>query len=197
VTTEIGAHRPPECLGIHLNMPVVFPNEQDLVNPTEAERASIASLSNYRRHDCAYASLQSTRPQTLGYALCDSPAGQAAWIYEKLFAWTDNSGDPETAVSRDTMLDNMMLYWLGANATSSGRLYWESPADTLRWPVLQIPVGVSIFPKEILRPSRRWAERCFANIVHWNELGKGGHFAALEQPQLFVNELRACFRALR
>jgi epoxide hydrolase len=197
VTTQIGAQRPAECLGIHLNMPVVFPNDQDLLNPTEAERASIASLGNYRRHDSAYASQQSTRPQTLGYALCDSPAGQAAWIYEKLFAWTDNSGDPETAVSRDAMLDNIMLYWLGANATSSARLYWESPADSLRWPVLQIPVGVSIFPKEILRPSRRWAERCFANIVYWNELGKGGHFAALEQPQLFVNELRTCFRGLR
>ena len=197
VTTEIAAQSPPECLGIHLNMPVVFPNEQDLTNPTEAEAASIASLNHYRRYGSGYASQQSTRPQTLGYALSESPAGQAAWIYEKFFAWTDNSGDPETAVSRDTMLDNIMLYWLGGNATSSGRLYWESPADSLRWPVLQLPVGVSIFPKEILRPSRRWAERCYANIVHWNELERGGHFAAMEQPQLFVNELRTCCRSSR
>lgn len=196
VTTAIGALAPPECLGIHLNMPLIYPAKEDLAHLTEAEQASVASMKFYRQSDSGYAKQQRTRPQTLAYGLTDSPAAQAAWIYEKFYAWTDNSGEPESALTRDAMLDNIMLYWLPATAGSSARLYWESLAHFRTWP-LALPVGVTIFPGEFSRPSRRWAERHYANIIHWNETDKGGHFAAFEQPELFVTELRTCFRQLR
>jgi len=196
VSTAIGMLAPPECAGVHLNMPLVYPDKADLAQLTEAEQASVASMKFYRTSDSGYAKLQRTRPQTLAYGLTDSPAAQAAWIYEKFYAWTDNQGDPESALSRDAMLDNIMLYWLPGTAASSARLYWES-LNFFRTQQLAIPVGVSIFPKEFSRPSRRWAERHFANIMHWNETDKGGHFAAFEQPALFVTELRDCFRKMR
>lgn len=196
VTTAIGALAPPECRGIHLNMPLIYPGKEDMSDLTAAEQASVAAMKFYRQSDSGYAKQQRTRPQTLGYGLTDSPAAQAAWIYEKFHAWTDNTGEPESALSRDAMLDNIMLYWLPATAASSARLYWESLAHFRTWP-LALPVGVTIFPGEFSRPSRRWAERHYANIIHWNETDKGGHFAAFEQPQLFVTELRNCFRQLR
>lgn len=131
-----------------------------------------------------------------GYALTDSPAGQAAWIYEKFAAWTDRGGVPESVLSRDAMLDDIMLYWLPGTAASSARLYYESfrafPTDKVT-----VPVACSIFPRELFRASRRWAEKRFSNLVHWNELDRGGHFAAFEQPALFVEELRAGFRSMR
>jgi pimeloyl-ACP methyl ester carboxylesterase len=198
VTSQIGVIRPPECAAIHLNMPLVFPSESDLIDLTAAEQASLNSMKFYQSHDSGYAKQQATRPQTLGYGLTDSPAGQAAWIYEKFYAWTDNSGLPEGALTLDMMLDNIMLYWLPATAASSGRLYWESMVSSFsKSPTLSLPVGVSIYPREIFRPSRRWAERCMSNIVHWNEMPKGGHFAAFEQPELFVAEIRDCFGKVR
>ncbi|AOR80419.1 epoxide hydrolase family protein [Novosphingobium resinovorum] len=195
VTTAIAMARPPECTGVHLNMPLVFPEESDFADLTEAEAKTVARMQHYQDHDSGYAKLQSTRPQTIGYALADSPVGQAAWIYEKFQAWTDNRGDPEDALSRDAMLDNISLYWLNNTAVSSGRLYWES-ANAFRAQTLELPVGVSIFAQEIFRPSRRWAERSYPHLVHWNELPAGGHFAAFEQPDLFVQELRTCFAAM-
>jgi hypothetical protein len=130
----------------------------------------------------------------------DSPIGQAAWILEKFWAWTDcGEGDaahPENVLSRDELLDNVMMYWLPAAGASSARLYWESFRNISRDPVTAA-TGISIFPGEILRPSRRWAEQRFTNLVYWNELDRGGHFAAFEQPEIFVDELRSCFRAMR
>lgn len=196
VTTAIGMLAPPECAGVHLNMPLIYPDKADLAQLSEAEQASVAAMKFYRSSDSGYAKMQRTRPQTLGYGLTDSPAGQAAWIYEKFQAWTDNRGEPESALSLDAMLDNIMLYWLPATAASSARLYWESLAF-FRTQALALPVGVTIYPKEFSRPSRRWAEQHFANIIHWNEADKGGHFAAFEQPQLFVTELRDCFRKMQ
>ena len=197
VTTAIGVARPPGCLGVHVNMPLANPLPEDLKNPTPAEQASIAALQYYQDKDSGYSKQQATRPQTLGYGLVDSPAGQAAWIYEKMWAWTDNRGTPEDALTPDEMLDNIMLYWLPGAGASSARLYWESFGAFGGSTKLELPVGVSIYPKEIFRPSRRWAERRMSNIIHWNELDKGGHFAAWEQPDIFVNELRDCFRKLR
>ncbi|MGZ8752565.1 MAG: alpha/beta fold hydrolase, partial [Acidimicrobiia bacterium] len=141
---------------------------------------------------------QSTRPQTLGYGLADSPAAQAAWIVEKFRAWTDCDGHPENVLTRDELLDNVMLYWLPDAGASSARLYWESfnDFDTKLAPVT-VPVGVSVFPKEISRPSRRWAEPRFSDIRHWNDLERGGHFAAFEQPATFVDEVRTFFRLVR
>ena len=197
VTTAIGVMRPPACAAIHVNMPLVFPDAEDLkLGPTPAEQASLAAMAYYQDKDSGYSKQQATRPQTLGYGLTDSPVGQAAWIYEKMWAWTDNQGAPEDALTPDEMLDNIMLYWLPATGASSARLYWESFASFASTK-LELPVGVSIYPTEIFRPSRRWAERRMSNIIHWNELPKGGHFAAWEQPATYVDEIRTCFRQVR
>jgi pimeloyl-ACP methyl ester carboxylesterase len=196
VTTSIGVARPGSCAAIHVNMPLVFPGAEEMADLTPAEQAAVISMAHYQNSDSGYSKQQSTRPQSLGYGLADSPAGQAAWVYEKMWAWTDNNGAPEDALTRDEMLDNIMLYWLPGNAASSARLYWESFASFASTK-LDIPVGVSIFPKEIFRPSRRWAEKRMSNIIHWNELDRGGHFAAWEQPDLYAREIRACFRQVR
>ena len=196
VTTAIGVARPAACAAIHVNMPLVFPAAEDLKDPTPAEQASLAAMQYYQDKDSGYSKQQTTRPQTLGYGLVDSPAGQAAWIYEKMWAWTDNDGAPESALTHDEMLDNIMLYWLPGTGASSARLYWES-FGVFASTELSLPVGVSIYPREIFRPSRRWAEKRMHDIIHWNELPKGGHFAAWEQPALFVKELRDCFAKVR
>jgi epoxide hydrolase len=192
VTHAIGALEPEGCIGIHVNMPMGAPLPDDMASLTDAEKSGLAGMQFYRDWDSGYSKQQSTRPQTLGYALVDSPAGQAAWIYEKLFAWTDNQGAPEDALSIDEMIDNIMLYWLPGNAASSARLYWESFSGPGPVPVA-LPAGVSQYPREIFRPSRRWVERTLTNIVHWGQMENGGHFAAWEQPEAFVGEVRACF----
>jgi pimeloyl-ACP methyl ester carboxylesterase len=196
VTTTIGVIKPPGCAAIHVNMPLIYPGPEDMADMTEQEQSAVKALQYYQEWDSGYSKQQATRPQTLGYGLVDSPAGQAAWIYEKMWAWTDNSGAPEDVLSMDEMLDNIMLYWLPGTAASSARLYWESFGSFGSIP-LSIPVGVSIYPKEIFRASRRWAEKHMSNIIHWNALDKGGHFAAWEQPELYVSEIRDCFRKVR
>jgi len=199
VTTCIGIQDPANCIGIHLNMPLVPPDPTTSNDLTEKEKSAIAGLRHYERWESGYAKQQSTRPQTLGYCLTDSPVGQLAWILEKFWAWTDCDGHPEDILTRDEMLDNVMLYWLPGTAASSARLYWES-IESFRSTVtdpITIPVGCSIFPKEIFRTSRRWAEKRYANLVYFHEVEKGGHFAAFEQPETFVREVRTCFKALR
>ena len=196
VTTAIGVIRPEGCAAIHVNMPLAYPGPDDMADLTAAEQASVDAMTYYREKDSGYSKQQSTRPQSVGYGLVDSPVGQAAWIYEKLWAWTDNKGVPEDALTLDEMLDNIMLYWLPATGASSARLYWESFGQ-FGSTKLDLPVGVSIYPKEIFRPSRRWAEKVMSNIIHWNELDRGGHFAAWEQPDLYVKEIRDCFRKVR
>lgn len=196
VTTAIGASGDPAVAGIHLNMVVARPTPEDLANATEAEKAALASLQTYMHDGNGYSQQQATRPQTLGYGLVDSPVGQAMWIYEKFREWTDCDGTPENALTRDEMLDDIMLYWLTGTGASSARLYWES-FRAFGTEQVTVPTGCSIFPKELFRASRRWAERQYPNIIHWNELDRGGHFAAFEQPATFVDELRTTFRALR
>jgi pimeloyl-ACP methyl ester carboxylesterase len=182
--------------GIHLNMPVALPDPASMGDLSETEQAALAALTHYDKWDSGYSKQQSTRPQTLGYGLVDSPAGECAWIVEKFWSWTDCDGDPLNVLSRDELLDNVMLYWVPGTGASSGRLYWESFRQFDREPVT-VPTGCSIFPKEIIRSSRRWVEQRFSDLRHWNELDKGGHFAAFEQPEAFVNELRAFFRLVR
>jgi len=196
VTTAIGLQDAGACRGIHLTMPIVVPDPATMHDLSDAEKAMLAGLKKYRAEGSAYARQQGTRPQTLGYGLADSPAGQAAWIVEKYQAWMDCDGHPENVLTRDELLDQVMLYWLPNAATSSARLYWESFARVNREP-LALPVGISQFPKEIFRCSRRWAGQRFKNVVHWREFDKGGHFAALERPEVLVEEIRACFRPLR
>ena len=196
VTTAIGSQDAEHCRGIHLNMIVATPDPDTMDDLTDLEKQGIKGMQHYRDWDSGYSKQQSTRPQTLGYGLVDSPVGQMAWIMEKFWAWTDCDGHPENALGRDEMLDNIMLYWLTASGGSSARLYWESFGGG-RSADVSVPTGCSIFPKEIFLCSRRWAENRYKNIVYWNELDKGGHFAAFEQPELFVGELRDCFRTMR
>jgi pimeloyl-ACP methyl ester carboxylesterase len=196
VTTAIALQDTEHCHGIHLNMPTVRPDPETMNSLTDEEKDGLAGFKYYQDWDSGYSKEQSTRPQTVGYGLVDSPAGQAAWILEKFWAWTDSNGNPENVLTRDELLDNIMLYWLPGAAASSARLYWESFSRTNMDPV-RIPVGCSIFPKEIFRISRRWAEKRYQNLVYWNRLDRGGHFAAFEQPQLYVQEVRACFRKMR
>jgi pimeloyl-ACP methyl ester carboxylesterase len=195
VTCRLGVQDPEHCIGIHLNMVTVGP-PHGATDHTEAEQAALASLVHYREFDSGYSTEQATRPQTVGYGLADSPSGQAAWILEKFWAWTDHGGHPEAVITRDRLLDNVMHYWLPDAGASSARLYWESFRRGRRDPV-EIPSGMSIFPKEIFRASRRWAERRFLDIRHWNELDRGGHFASFEQPGTFVDEVREFFRTVR
>jgi epoxide hydrolase len=157
----------------------------------------LAQLVKYGSDGSAYASIQGTRPQTLGYGLADSPVGQAMWIYEKFQAWSDNKGDPAEATSVDHMLDDITLYWVTDTAASSARLYYESFAkDFARMP-LDLPVGVSIFKGDSFTPPKVWGDQTYSKLFYWNEVAKGGHFAAFEQPELFVNELRKCFAQVR
>ena len=196
VTSAIGAQDPAHCAAIHLNMPIAPPDPETMDSWTKREQKAAAAWQHYQDWDSGYSKQQSTRPQTLGYALVDSPVGQAAWILEKFQSWMDCDGHPENVLSREVLLDNVMLYWLTASGASSGRIYWESFNQAGTEP-LTIPTGISQFPKEIFPTSRRWAEKRFTDIIYYNELDRGGHFAALEQPELFVNELRQCFRQVR
>jgi pimeloyl-ACP methyl ester carboxylesterase len=192
VTTQIARLNIAGCAGIHLNMPIARPRPEDLIAPTPPEQRALAALQHYQQWDSGYATQQRTRPQTIGYGLVDSPVGLAAWIYEKMWAWTDNQGHPEDALTRTSIIDNLMLYWLTASAASSARLYWESFASFVPHDIT-MPVACSIFPREILPSPRKWVERQCTNLVYWGELDKGGHFAAWEQPDLFVGELRKAF----
>jgi len=196
-TTWIGRVDTDGCLGLHINMPIALPAPEDMNDLTPRELEGLAAMQFYNDHDSGYSKQQSTRPQTLGYGLVDSPVGQMAWIVEKFFQWMDCDGHPENVLTRDELLDNVMLYWLTASGASSARLYWESFGSSLSPDPVTVPSGMSIFPKEIFRPSRRWAERTYTDIRYWNELDKGGHFAAFEQPQQFVQEVRSFFRTVR
>jgi len=195
VSSHIGSQNLGHCRAIHTNMPIAGPTPESLENPSEQALAAFAAFEHYDKWDSGYSKQQSTRPQTLGYALVDSPAGQAAWIAEKMWAWTDNDGHPESALTRDQILDNISIYWFTATAASSARLYWES-FNQFGDGTIDIPTGCSIFPSEIIRCDRSWADQRYTDIRYWNELDKGGHFAAWEQPEIFVDEIRCAFRLL-
>jgi pimeloyl-ACP methyl ester carboxylesterase len=197
VTTALGAQDPDHCAGIHITLAMgARPNVEG--QPTPEEVRALEGIKYYADWDSGYSKQQSTRPQTLGYALTDSPSGQAGWILEKFWAWTDCNGHPENIFTRDELLDNVMLYWVTASATSSARLYWESFGPKRRTAhTVKVPTGVAVFPKEIVTPVRKWMEAGYANITHWSEMPKGGHFAAFEQPDLFIKEVRDFFRKIR
>lgn len=198
VTTVIGAQAPEGLIGIHTNMPIARMLPEDREDRDPAAQAALKAGEHYNQWDSGYAKIQSTRPQTIGYGLVDSPVALAGWIYEKMWAWTDNAGKPEDALSRDAMLDNITLYWLTASGASSARMYWESFGKTAQNGYqVDVPAGVSTFPREISRAPRKWAERTLRNLVYWNDCAKGGHFAAWEQPGIFVEEVRKCFALMR
>jgi epoxide hydrolase len=192
VTTQIGRNRG-HCVAIHINMPLGRPPAGAVADATDQEQQALARLDYYRKWDSGYSKQQSTRPQTLGYALVDSPVGQMAWIVEKFWSWMDCDGHPENVLTRDELLDNVMLYWVTASAASSARLYWESFHTFGATDPVELPTGVAAFPKEILSSSRRWCETVYNNITHWMAMPRGGHFAAFEQPELFVDDVRTFF----
>jgi pimeloyl-ACP methyl ester carboxylesterase len=200
VSTSIALHQPHRLLGLHL-VPPLAPPDRAGPDLTEEERRAIADLDERTRTGSAYSAVHATRPQTLGYGLLDSPAALCAWIVEKVWAWAGHDGDLDAVLDRDRLLDNVTLYWLTGTGASATRLYWESIAEVSEWfttatgDQVGVPTACSVFPAEVPRPSRRWAARRFVNIVHWGQPERGGHFAAWEQPELFVAEARAARRA--
>ncbi|MBJ2234695.1 epoxide hydrolase family protein [Pseudomonas paracarnis] len=211
ISDALGRLNPPGLLGIHLNMPATIPPE--LVKPinsgdpapdglTEPERKAFDSLSTFFGRNAAYGAMMVTRPQTIGYLLADSPTGTAAWMYEKIAAWTDSDGQPERVLTRDEMLDDISLYWLTNAGASSSRFYWENnnnnfSAAAQHTASIKVPVAITVFPHEIYQAPKSWAQRAYPSLSYYNQVNKGGHFASWEQPQLFSEELREAFRPLR
>src|SRR6266853_645897 len=198
VTSWMAKQRVSGLTAVHLNLPILFPPPPPRPGGyTAVEQPALAQLGKYGSDGSAYGLIQGTRPQTLGYGLADSPVGQAMWIYEKFQAWSDNKGDPAEAISVDHMLDDISLYWLTDTAASSARVYFESFAkDFARMPI-DLPVAVSIFKGDFFTPPKVWGDQTYSKLFYWNEVPKGGHFAALEQPELFVAELRKSFTQVR
>jgi pimeloyl-ACP methyl ester carboxylesterase len=197
----------PELIGIHVNMPATVPPNiaQALKNGepapaglSEGERRAYASLNDFYTLGAGYFSIMVTRPQTIGYGLADSPVALAAWCYDKFQAWTHTGGQPERALTKDEMLDDITLYWLTNTGTTSAQSYWEvhegNPFNAVE---IAIPVAVTVFPGEIYQAPRSWAQENYHNLVYFSEVDRGGHFAAWEQPALFSSELRAAFKSLR
>ncbi len=212
VADAMARQAPAGLLGIHVNFPATVPG--DLVNAinngdpapaglSDEEKAAFDTLSTLRAKNAGYAVMMGTRPQTVGYGLSDSPAGLAAWMYDKFAQWTYSGGEPERSLTTDEMLDDISLYWLTNSAVSSAQLYWENHNNDVLSAAAQntadisIPVGVTVFPGENYRAPRSWTERAYAQLIYFNKVDKGGHFAAWEEPELFTDEVRAAFRPLR
>ena len=206
VSSAMARQAPAGLLGIHINLPATIPPEVVAVlaagGPAPAglsgkERAAFDSLDTFYKKYRAYGAMMGTRPQTIGYALTDSPVGLAAWIYDY------NNGEPERLLNRDDVLDDVTLYWLTNTATSAARLYWETSGQSVLLAAAQmtadisLPVAITVFPEEVYRAPETWARRAYRNLIYFNEVDKGGHFAAWEEPELFSAELRAAFRPLR
>ena len=197
VTAALGTAAPEFLAGIHLTMPMApRPEGSSDADLPEHEQQALKDRRRFSKSGAGYSAEQSTRPQTLGYGLVDSPTAMATWIVEKFWDWTDCAGHPENVVRRDTLLDNIMFHWLPATGASSARLYWESYRRRRMDPV-EVPTGVTQFPKELIRLPRSWIEQRFTDLRHWSLPETGGHFASLEQPDVFVDELRTFFRLVR
>jgi pimeloyl-ACP methyl ester carboxylesterase len=211
IISELLAVQGPEgLLGIHVNMPgTVAPDllrhlrnfDPAPAELSDREKVAYDRLLHFYRDGFGYAAMMNQSPQTIGYALADSPVGMAAYYYDKFAEWTDSGGEPENVLTYDEMLDAISLYWLTNTGASSSRSYWEGaqagggPFDAFDIPT--VPVAVTVFPAEIYPAPRSWGEQAFGNLIYWNEVDKGGHFAAWEQPELFSEEVRAAFRSLR
>lgn len=206
VADKMARQAPDGLLGIHVNMPATVPadvakamsaGEPAPAGLSTAEKAAYEQLSTFFSKNGAYGVMMTTRPQTVGYGLSDSPAGLAAWMFDKFNQWTYSGGDAERSLTKDEMLDDISLYWLTNSAISSAQLYWENNANNFNAVDIAIPAAITVFPGEIYRAPRSWAERSYHNLIYFNEVDRGGHFAAWEEPALFSAELRAAFRSLR
>lgn len=201
VSTYLGYRHAAQVLGVHLNMVVAFPPDPD--NPaaglTQDELIPLMEAQQFLKEETGYQRIQGTKPQTLAYGLNDSPAGLAAWIVEKFRTWSDCGGDIERRFSKDQLLTNIMLYWVPETANSSCRLYCETMRSSKFPPTdfrVDVPTGCAIFPRELIRPPRAWVEKLY-NVQRWTPMPRGGHFAAMEEPALLVDDIRAFFRPLR
>ena len=202
ISSRMAMNHPERVIALHLNFIVGRP--ADLANPmaglSDEEIAEQAWKRNYDAHESGYQAIQGTKPQSLAYGLTDSPAGLAAWLVEKFKTWSDCEGDIEQSFSKDHLLENIMLYWVTGTINSAMRFYYEcigpnaAPQD--EWSFVTVPTAHARFPAEIRPTPRLWAEQMY-NVVRWTKLAKGGHFAAFEQPELFVNDLREFCRDYR
>jgi pimeloyl-ACP methyl ester carboxylesterase len=198
VTTWMGKQLPQGLLGIHLNLPILFPPPApEGAGYGPEETAALQQLIRFGADEMGYSKLQGSRPQTLGYALADSPFGQAMWMYEKFHAWSEYRSERGEALTKDQMLDGINLYWLTNTATSSARLYAESFGTDFSRQELSLPVAVTLFKGDMFTPPKVWGERTYSKLVYWNEVDRGGHFAAWEQPTMFTEELRKAFAWVR
>jgi pimeloyl-ACP methyl ester carboxylesterase len=206
ISSAMARQAPAGLLGVHINLPAAVPSEiapllatgapapQDL---SAKERAAFEQLATFFKKYRAYAAMMGTRPQTIGYALTDSPAGLAAWMFDY------NNAEPLRLLTRDEMLDDVTLYWLTNTAVSSARIYWETAGQSVilsaaqKTAEISLPVAITVFPDEVYRAPESWARRAYPNLSYFNEVDKGGHFAAWEQPELFSREVAAAFRPLR
>lgn len=195
VVSTLAHMHAPGLAGIHLNMVMFRPTEQEVAEASAEEQAMLADMGRYEAEQSGYMKLQSSRPQSVGFALADSPVGLAAWIYALFQDVSDSEGDPERVIPLDHIIDDIMLYWLPNAGASSARFYWENararggmPSDPI-----SVPAGVSMFPREAMRLSRRWAETRFADLRHYNQPERGGHFAAMENPAALIDDIRATF----
>ena len=195
ITSFLGTNDAEHCAAIHITLAMGARPKID-GEPTAEEQRALDGIGYYQQWDSGYSKQQATRPQTVGYGLVDSPSAQAAWVLEKYWAWTDCDGHPENVLNRDELLDNVMLYWINGNGASSARIYWESFSKGPR-PQVDIPSGFASYPKEIVPPVRAWVEDAYTDIRHWSSHDKGGHFAAFEVPDVFVDDIRTCFRQFR
>ncbi len=200
IVSRIGEVYAASLYGIHLNLVIAAPAKgREAGQLSAAEQAFIAEADRWRREETGYQWIQGTKPQTLAYGLNDSPAGLAAWIVEKFRSWSDCQGNVERRFTKDQLLTNIMIYWVTQTINSSTRLYYEArhhpwrPAPNTR---IEAPTGVAIFPAEMVRPPREWAERVY-NVRRWTEMPSGGHFAAMEEPALLAADVRAFFRDLQ
>ena len=201
ITSNIGAIDADHLLGIHLNMPFGLPSGDDPnAGLSESELADLADMAHFNAQETGYQKIQGTKPQTLGVGLNDSPAGLCSWITEKFRTWMDCDGDIESVISRDELLTNVSVYWFTQSICSSTRLYYEVTQHArlkfLEAPV-SVPAGVARFPREVMRYPRNWCDRVYSNIVQWNVYDKGGHFAAMECPDVLVNDIREFARRVR
>jgi microsomal epoxide hydrolase len=200
ISSRMGYRYPAEVIGIHVNLLAVRRDTNVAANATPEEKAFAVELAGWLKEETGYQWIQGTRPTTLSFGLTDSPVGLAAWIAEKFYRWTDNDGTIESVIDRDKMLANIMLYWATGAIGSSFWPYFARMHEP--WPIpeggeITVPTGYAAFPKEIVRPPRSIAERTYTNIQRWTPMRRGGHFAALEQPDALAHEIREFFKPLR
>ncbi|WP_431323243.1 epoxide hydrolase family protein [Rhizobium sp. YTU87027] len=209
ISDALGRLAPEGLLGIHVNRierATTFPPDAAQALKSGApppaalspdEKTIFEEARDFLNNGFGYAAIMNTRPETVGYGLADSPVGLAAWLYDKIADWVFTRGEPERALTKDAILDDITLYWLTNTGPSSGRIYWENTVSAAKLTAIEVPVGVTVFPGEVYKPPKEWLSRAYPKLVYYSRADKGGHFAAWEEPLLFSQEIRAAFRNMR